>query len=637
MKFTRKMPKIFLFLVLSLLLAGCAGAGNFVWLDENENGIQDPGEPGVEGVTVSLYSSDGTLEVSAVTDADGGYQVSKQGSGTFYVQFETPAGYVFTSQDQGNDDTLDSDVDPSTGRTSTADFTNVDLTIDAGLVSEESAANEAPPEQEAAATSTPTPTPTPAPEAGGAAEQICYGPEQSSFPEGVSPLTGLPVADPALLGLRPVFLSVSIFPASVRPPTGLAVSPIIYELYIGDGDTRLMAGFYGGFPEPFFEGGSGEGEAPSDFDVVIGDRVWFDSNGNHLQDAGEGGVADVPVTLVDVNLDTVATTTTDAAGYYYFGLDDVAENTEFQVRFGAPPSISDYYWVNKDAGDDEIDSDVTEQGRTDLFDPTETEGGQITNLDAGLRQAYRIEGLRSGRVAYQDLQVNYCGCLITAGADPTVAQQINTCGTAFGDGGIGSAGLDVTRLQGIASSSTAGACAEPNLSGNLFCTQPEGQGENGQELYVEYNVNNKNHFVYDSGINAYSWAINTVSAPDVYDVMTDRLTGETLSFENVVVMFVPHVAQNSAVTIINLQMQSSRGRAVIFRNGQMFEAEWSTQFPAYVTDRDQPIPVHFEVNGEPFALAPGQVWINLLNQGDTIASIGDGIWSADFDAPAYIP
>jgi hypothetical protein len=308
------------------------------------------------------------------------------------------------------------------------------------------------------------------------------------------------------------------------------------------------------------------------------------------------------------------------------------------VRFGAPPSIADYYWVNKDAGDDDVDSDVTALGRTDFFDPTETEGGQIANIDAGLREAVRIEALRSGRVAYQDLQVNYCGCLVTAGADPSVAALINTCGSAFGNGeDIGSAGLDVSRLEAIASNSTTGACAEPNLSGNMYCTQPEGEGEPGQELYVEYNVNNKDHFVYDAATNAYSWSKNTVTTPDVYDLMTDRLTGDPLTFENVVVMFVNHVAQNEAVTIINLEMQSARGRAVIFRNGQKFEAEWSTQFPAYVTDRDQPIPVHFEVNGEPFAMAPGQTWINLLNQGDSLTSIGSGIWLADFDAPAYTP
>ncbi len=404
-----------------------------------------------------------------------------------------------------------------------------------------------------------------------------------------------------------------------------------------------MAGFYGEFPQPDFEGGQGEGEAaPEGFDIVIGDRVWFDSNGNHLQDSGEPGVANVPVSLLDINFNTVQTTTTDALGNYYFGLNGVAVNTEFQLRFGAPPSISDYYWVNKDMGDDAIDSDVTAQGRTDFFDPTDA-GYTPLNLDAGLRQAYRIEGLRSGRVAYQDLQVNYCGCLVTAGADPSVAQQINTCGTAFGEdpNNIGGAGLDVTRLQAIASDNTEGSCSEPNLSGNLFCnTLPSGEefgGQAGQELFVEYNVNNISHFEYDAALDAYKWGLIVPGTQD-YEVMTDRLTGETLSFENVVVLVVPHKAQNSEVTIINLEMTSSRGKAYLFRNGQMFELEWSTQFPAYITDRDQPIPVHFELNGEPFPLAPGQTFINLVNvTGGVMSMISDGIWGADFDAPAYTP
>ena len=30
--------------------------GNFVWNDLNGNGVQDPGEPGIAGVTVRLYS-----------------------------------------------------------------------------------------------------------------------------------------------------------------------------------------------------------------------------------------------------------------------------------------------------------------------------------------------------------------------------------------------------------------------------------------------------------------------------------------------------------------------------------------------------------------------------------------------------
>lgn len=481
-----------------------------------------------------------------------------------------------------------------------------------------------------------TATPTADAEASASTEQICYGPEE--FPEDISPLTGLPVEDPSLLTLRPIFLSVSIFPPSVRPPTGLSSSPIVYELYIGDGDTRLMAGFYGEFPQPDFEAGDGEqSPPPAEFDYLIGDRVWFDSNGNHLQDEGEPGVPSVPVRLLDSNFIEVQETTTDSSGHYYFGLSDIGVNSSFQIRFGAPPSFSEYYWVNKNMGADAIDSDVTELGRTDFFNPAHVESNEQLDFDAGLRQAYRIEGLRSGRVAYQDLQVNYCGCLVTAGADPGVAAQINTCATAFSSdpNNIGGAGLDVLRLQAIAANNSQGSCAEPNLTGNLFCTLPVIEGESGQEVYVEYNVNNINHFVYDPELGAYTWAKNLPSNPEDFVVMTDRLTGETLTFENVIVLLAQHTSQNSAGTIIDVDMDHKTGTAYIFRNGQAYEALWTTVATEYEQTSGHPLPVRFtDLDGNPFPLAIGQTWVNLLNAFDSVGPGEDGIWYADFDAPA---
>ncbi|MCL5429141.1 MAG: DUF3048 C-terminal domain-containing protein [Chloroflexi bacterium] len=623
----------------AVLLAGCVGAGNFVWLDENGNGVQDGAEPGIEGVSVTLFKADGTVLGSTTTDASGSYQIVQQGiaSGSFYLDFGLPGGYEHTLQDQGGDDELDSDASPSSGETSVLTLSGIDDSVDAGLILVDEVAV-ALNGEEPTATPTPTPTPVPEPESGATGlEQVCYGPGPENFPEGISPLTGLPVNDPSLLALRPVFLSISIFPPSVRPPTGLSVSPIVYELYIGEGDTRLMAGFYGEFPQPAYQGEGGEGSpAPQNYDYLIGDWVWFDSNGNHLQDEGEPGVPDVPVSLLDSNFNVVQETTTDALGNYYFALSDLAVNSSFQIRFGAPPSIRDYYWVNKNIGDDAIDSDATELGRTDFFDPTDEEPGQQLDLDAGLRQAYRIEGLRSGRVAYQDLQINYCGCLVTAGADPTVAAQINTCASAFGNdpGNIGGAGLDVSRLQAIATNNSQGSCAEPNLTGNLFCTLSGIAGLPGQELFVEYNINNVDHFVYDPELGAYSWAKNLPSAPETFEVMTDRLTGETLTFENVILLLTQHTSQNSAGTIINLDMNHKTGTAFIFRNGQAYEALWTTVATEYEQTSGHPLPVRFtDLDGNPFPLAPGQIWVNLLNAFDSVEMDDSGIWSADFDAP----
>ncbi len=48
--------------------------GNRVWFDANFNGIQDPGEPPIAGVTVNLFAPNGTtLLATAVTDANGNY------------------------------------------------------------------------------------------------------------------------------------------------------------------------------------------------------------------------------------------------------------------------------------------------------------------------------------------------------------------------------------------------------------------------------------------------------------------------------------------------------------------------------------------------------------------------------------
>ena len=98
-------------------LPGKASLGNFVWADLNHNGVQDPLEPGVFGVTASLYRSDGTFVGSTTTDGNGYYIFTDLDPGDYYLVFALPSGYVFTLQDEGADDAVDSDVDPSTGRT----------------------------------------------------------------------------------------------------------------------------------------------------------------------------------------------------------------------------------------------------------------------------------------------------------------------------------------------------------------------------------------------------------------------------------------------------------------------------------------------------------------------------------------
>lgn len=90
------------------------------------------------------------------------------------------------------------------------------------------------------------PIPTPTTSASGSLEAYPaegYGPNR--FPENINPLTGLPVADLALLERRPVAVKVSNGPRSIRPQYGLSLADHVWEYYHEVGRTRFHAIFYG--------------------------------------------------------------------------------------------------------------------------------------------------------------------------------------------------------------------------------------------------------------------------------------------------------------------------------------------------------------------------------------------------------
>ncbi len=89
-----------------------ATIGNFVWEDLNFNGIQDAGEPGIDGVTVSLFDADNNQVGSSVTTSGGGfYSFTGLIPGNYHVEVVIPTGYLVTTQGVGDDMDLDSDID----------------------------------------------------------------------------------------------------------------------------------------------------------------------------------------------------------------------------------------------------------------------------------------------------------------------------------------------------------------------------------------------------------------------------------------------------------------------------------------------------------------------------------------------
>jgi hypothetical protein len=102
-----------------LVEGGSYGLGGLVWNDKDRDGIQDSGEDGVENIDVELYNNgacSGSPVGSDWTLPWGDYEFPSESPGTYCLEFSVPSGWIISPQDQGSDDTRDSDADPATGR-----------------------------------------------------------------------------------------------------------------------------------------------------------------------------------------------------------------------------------------------------------------------------------------------------------------------------------------------------------------------------------------------------------------------------------------------------------------------------------------------------------------------------------------
>lgn len=123
--------------------SGCGCIGNFVWFDTNGNGLQDAGEPGINGCTITLYTAAnvqvGLPVVSAnnINGFPGYYSFCGLAAGSYYITVTPPAGYMLATINNSNPE-LNSDVNPNNFTSAVFTFncqTNND--IDVGLVEDD--------------------------------------------------------------------------------------------------------------------------------------------------------------------------------------------------------------------------------------------------------------------------------------------------------------------------------------------------------------------------------------------------------------------------------------------------------------------------------------------------------------------
>lgn len=402
-------------LTLDFGLKGTGSIGDFVWNDYNGNGIQDTGEPGIAGVTVTLtYANGGTT--TTTTAANGAYSFTNLAPGTYSVSFTTPTGFIASPALQGGNTALDSD--PVNGVVSgivlTAGQNN--NTIDAGFKSNQLKLGDRVWNdlnnngiQDAGE-----------PGIANVSVKLYRDADANNMPDGAS-LTTVTTDASGLYqftGLTPGNYIVGIvIPNGYTQGSTTASSSTPNNdnntdnngITIASGELRsnFITLTFNGEPNTPVDGDDTNGNLTLDFGLraslgSISDFVWNDLNKNGVQDAGETGLAGVTVTLYNSANAILATTVTDAYGFYQFAnLPTSAGGVGYIVRFSLLPGYT--FSPNNGA--------VTVSTNSDA-DPTTGYTGNIsltiatpnvTYVDAGM---YYTAPARLGDFVWNDVNNN---------------------------------------------------------------------------------------------------------------------------------------------------------------------------------------------------------------------------------------
>ena len=355
-----------------------------VWKDLDEDGIQDPDETPVAGVTVNLYDCSGNLIDSTVSGADGAYTFDGLALGDYMVIFDydsIPQACAPTLVDQGTDDTIDSDGGPDGSTPCVSLGAGDDITdIDLGLIPVETG------------------------KLGNMVWIDCNG--NGIMDEGEEGLGGVKVHLTndtwTVLGTQLTDTDGKYLFDNLQPglyfvqfelPAGYeATLPNVGADNTIDSDVDHSNGWYS---TAFYRLEPGECDLDNyDFGlyecIEVGDQVWYDTNENNVWDSNENGINQLQVVLwkevgpskfiaIDYTYTGHKPGTASDDGYFKFCIAPGTYYLEFvQPPFGLVAATADI------GSDEEIDSDITNAngpGTTDTF--TVVCGDEVCDIGAG--------------------------------------------------------------------------------------------------------------------------------------------------------------------------------------------------------------------------------------------------------------
>ncbi|MCK5922096.1 MAG: hypothetical protein KAG66_14230, partial [Methylococcales bacterium] len=104
--------------------------GDTVWIDSDGDGEQDPGEPGIPGITVELIDNDGNVLDTQTTDSNGHYLFTGLTEGVYTVRVTPPAGY--DAHPEGDPDVRDG-IGSEADNLTTVTLVNTGGTVESNL------------------------------------------------------------------------------------------------------------------------------------------------------------------------------------------------------------------------------------------------------------------------------------------------------------------------------------------------------------------------------------------------------------------------------------------------------------------------------------------------------------------------
>ncbi len=246
-----------------------------------------------------------------------------------------------------------------------------------------------------------------------------------------------------------------------------------------------------------------------------------------------------------------------------------------------------------------------------------------------------IGPIRSGRLPYASLRSLYNGFLVMASASSEVRAELGGATNIFGSDSddINSALIDVTRLHGIAQAHAA--AQPPNLTGNLFLTDAPQGGKSASRAWIFYSWLNQVLWTYDPTSGAYLRSQDNADGSGKWTQATDRINGDPLAFQNVIVLFAQHRVKNRAGTLIDVDLLYTMNYAYLFRDGKVYPLRWTTMNGEYEKTTGLLRPIRFtDEKGNPFALKPGRTWVEVVDVTTTKQELEPGSWKFRFYAPA---